>query len=101
MYVWCYVICGDSQVGLSTIIRFVFGGSLAASVFIAGAVTVLYTGAGGLLSVAYTGETLQTVTVLIHPLAAVSDVFSVRGKTPKLRMSSSVVYVLYNDRNIL
>lgn len=44
------------QVGLSIIIRFLFGGALATSVFIAGIVTMIYTGAGGLLSVAYTGE---------------------------------------------
>lgn len=43
------------QVGLSIIIRFLFGGELATSVFIAGIVTMIYTGAGGLLSVAYTG----------------------------------------------
>lgn len=53
--------CGDlfcitTKVGLSTIIRFLFGGNLATSVFIAGIVTMLYTGAGGLLSVAYTGQ---------------------------------------------
>lgn len=43
------------QVGLSIIIRFLFGGELATSVFVAGIVTMIYTGAGGLLSVAYTG----------------------------------------------
>ena len=49
------------QVGLSIIIRFLFGGELATSVFIAGIVTMIYTGAGGLLSVAYTGETRDHV----------------------------------------
>ena len=44
------------QVGLSVIFRFLFGGDIATSVFIAGIVTMIYTGAGGLLSVAYTGE---------------------------------------------
>ncbi|CAM9258817.1 unnamed protein product [Ectocarpus sp. 12 AP-2014] len=47
-------LLAGNLVGLSIIIRFLFGGELATSVFIAGIVTMIYTGAGGLLSVAYT-----------------------------------------------
>ncbi|CAN0236457.1 unnamed protein product, partial [Hapterophycus canaliculatus] len=47
-------LLAGNLVGLSIIVRFLFGGELATSVFIAGIVTMIYTGAGGLLSVAYT-----------------------------------------------
>ena len=57
------LIHASGQVGLSIIIRFLFGGELATSVFIAGIVTMIYTGAGGLLSVAYTGETRHEIRV--------------------------------------
>lgn len=70
------------QVGLSTIIRFLFGGNLATSVFIAGIVTMIYTGAGGLLSVAYTGRSVgrsvgQRVTVSLFKSSDAVTIFTV------------------------
>lgn len=62
-------LLAGNLVGLSIIIRFLFGGELATSVFIAGIVTMIYTGAGGLLSVAYT-DVAQASLGLLGLLAA-------------------------------
>ncbi|CAN0455328.1 unnamed protein product, partial [Scytosiphon promiscuus] len=68
-------------VGLSTIIRFLFGGELATSVFIAGIVTMIYTGAGGLLSVSYT-DVAQASLGLLGLLAAAGWMLINRDPTP-------------------
>ncbi|CAM9703494.1 unnamed protein product [Ascophyllum nodosum] len=63
-------LLAGNLVGLSTIIRFLFGGNLATSVFIAGIITMIYTGAGGLLSVAYTADVAQASLGIVGLLTA-------------------------------
>ncbi|CAN0077118.1 unnamed protein product [Pylaiella littoralis] len=62
-------LLAGNLVGLGTIFGFLFGGELATSVFIAGIVTMIYTGAGGLMSVAYT-DVLQASLGLLGLLTA-------------------------------